>query len=106
MRRMQGYEYCLTSPSYEIILNIAAINIFLDIGCAILRLDYIVKMILGLRDTIPEKLFQRGRSGTMLTIEQYISQMKKKEKVDEFDFKNHADNMAAVMKCVVEYFNA
>lgn len=105
MRRMQGYEYCLTSPSYEIILNIAASNIFLDIGCAILRLDYIVKMILGLRDTIPEKLFQRGRSGTMLTIEQYISQMKKKEKVDEFDFKNHADNMAAVMKCVVEYFN-
>ncbi|WP_196599091.1 hypothetical protein [Pectinatus frisingensis] len=41
----------------------------------------------------------------MLTVEQYISQMKKKEKLDEFDFKNHAENMAAVMKCVVEYFN-
>lgn len=41
----------------------------------------------------------------MLTVEQYISQMKKKEKIDEFDFKNHAENMAAVMKCVVEYFN-
>jgi len=41
----------------------------------------------------------------MLTIEQYISQMKKKDKLDEFDFKNHAENMAAVMKCVVEYFN-
>lgn len=41
----------------------------------------------------------------MLTVEQYISQMKKKEKLDEFDFKNHAENMAAVMNCVVEYFN-
>ena len=41
----------------------------------------------------------------MLTVEQYISRMKKKEKLDEFDFKNHAENMAAVMKCVVEYFD-
>ncbi|QDR81317.1 hypothetical protein [Sporomusa termitida] len=41
----------------------------------------------------------------MLTVEQYIFQMKKKEKIDEFDFKKHAENMAAVMKCVVEYFN-
>lgn len=41
----------------------------------------------------------------MLTVEQYITQMKKKDKLDEFDFKNHAENMAAVMKCVVEYFN-
>lgn len=41
----------------------------------------------------------------MLTIKQYISQMKKMEKVDEFNFKNHEENMAAVMKCVVEYFN-
>lgn len=41
----------------------------------------------------------------MLTVEQYITQMKKKEKLDEFDFKKHAENMAAVMKWVVEYFN-
>jgi len=41
----------------------------------------------------------------MLTVEQYITQMKKKEKLDEFDFKNHAENMATVMKCVVDYFN-
>ena len=48
-------------------------------------MDNIVKMIPGLRDTIPPNLFQRGRSGTMLTIEKYIPKMKKKEKVDEFD---------------------
>lgn len=47
---------------------------------------------------------QKGER-SMLTVEQYISQMKKKEKLDEFDFKNHAENMAAVMKWVVEYFN-
>lgn len=41
----------------------------------------------------------------MLTVEQYITQMKRKEKLDEFDFKNHAENMASVVKCVVEYFN-
>ena len=31
----------------------------------------------------------------MLTIEQYISKMKKKDKLDEFNFQNHAENMAA-----------
>ena len=41
----------------------------------------------------------------MLTIEQYISQMKKKDKLDEFNFKNHAENMTAVIKYVMEYFN-
>ena len=41
----------------------------------------------------------------MLTVEQYITQMKRKDKLDEFDFKNHAENMATVVKCVVEYFN-
>jgi hypothetical protein len=41
----------------------------------------------------------------MLTVEQYISQMKKKDKLDEFNFKNHAENMAAVISYVMEYFN-
>lgn len=41
----------------------------------------------------------------MLTVEQYITQMKKKDKLDEFEFKKHAENMASVMKYVVEYFN-
>lgn len=41
----------------------------------------------------------------MLTVEQYITQMKKKDSLDEFNFKNHAENMAAVMKYVVDYFN-
>jgi len=41
----------------------------------------------------------------MLTIEQYISQMKKKDKLDEFNFKNHAENMATVIRYVMEYFN-
>ena len=33
----------------------------------------------------------------MLTIEQYISQMKKKDKLDEFNFINHAENMTTVI---------
>jgi hypothetical protein len=41
----------------------------------------------------------------MLTVEQYIAQMKKKDKLDEFNFANHAENLATVMKYVVEYFN-
>lgn len=41
----------------------------------------------------------------MLTIEQYISQMKKKDKLDEFNFQNHAENMTAVIKYVMDYFN-
>ena len=41
----------------------------------------------------------------MLTIEQYISQMKKKDKFDEFNFQNHAENMTTVIKYVMEYFN-
>ncbi|MGF7050744.1 hypothetical protein J2T13_005294 [Paenibacillus sp. DS2015] len=41
----------------------------------------------------------------MLTIEQYITKMKKKDKLDEFDFKNHAENMSTVLKYVMEYFN-
>ncbi|MNO27926.1 hypothetical protein D3C76_178120 [compost metagenome] len=42
----------------------------------------------------------------MLTVEQYISKMKKKDKLDEFNFKNHAENMTTVIKYVMDYFNA
>jgi len=42
----------------------------------------------------------------MLTIEQYISQMKKKDKLDEFNFQNHAENMTKVIKYVMDYFNS
>ncbi|MGE5474794.1 MAG: hypothetical protein ACM3UU_11295 [Ignavibacteriales bacterium] len=41
----------------------------------------------------------------MLTVEEYISQMKKKDKVDEFNFQNHAENMTAIIKYVMDYFN-
>jgi hypothetical protein len=37
----------------------------------------------------------------MLTIEQHIAQMKKKDKLDEFNFMNHAENIATVMKYAV-----
>lgn len=41
----------------------------------------------------------------MLTVEQYIIKMKKKDKLDEFNFKNHAENMTTVLKYVMDYFN-
>ncbi|WP_010249538.1 hypothetical protein [Acetivibrio cellulolyticus] len=41
----------------------------------------------------------------MLTVEQYILQMKKKDKIDEFNFQNHAENMTTVIKYVMDYFN-
>lgn len=41
----------------------------------------------------------------MLTVEQYISQMKRKDKLDEFNFQNHAENMTMVIKYVMDYFN-
>lgn len=41
----------------------------------------------------------------MLTIEEYISSRKKKDKLDEFDFQKHSENMGAVIKYVMEYFN-
>lgn len=41
----------------------------------------------------------------MLTVEQYIAQMKKKEKIDEFNFSNHAENMTTIIKFVMDYFN-
>lgn len=41
----------------------------------------------------------------MLTIEEYISGRKKKDKLDEFDFQKHSENMAQVIQYVTEYFN-
>lgn len=41
----------------------------------------------------------------MLTIEEYIACMKKKNKLDEFDFKNHTENMTAIINYVMDYFN-
>lgn len=40
-----------------------------------------------------------------LRVEEHISQMKKKEKLDEFNLKNHAQNMASVISYAMEYFN-
>lgn len=41
----------------------------------------------------------------MLAVEEYILQMKKKDKLDEFDFRNHAENMTKVIGYVMNYFN-
>jgi len=38
----------------------------------------------------------------VLTIEEYIASRKKKDKLDEFDFKKHSENMGAVIKYVME----
>ena len=41
----------------------------------------------------------------MQKIEEYIAQRKKKDKLDEFDFKNHSENMAKVIQYIADYFN-
>ncbi len=41
----------------------------------------------------------------MLTIDEYIAKMKKADKMDEFDYLKQSDNMAAVIKYVMAYFN-
>ena len=41
----------------------------------------------------------------MIAIEEYITQRKKKDKLDEFDFQKHSENMAKVIQYVTEYFN-
>ncbi|MEB5453678.1 hypothetical protein, partial [Virgibacillus pantothenticus] len=41
----------------------------------------------------------------MLKIEEYISMRKRKEKINEFDFTKHSDNMGEIIKFVSEYFN-
>ena len=41
----------------------------------------------------------------MLKLEEYISKRKKEDRIDEFDFKKHSENMASVIKYVTDYFN-
>ena len=41
----------------------------------------------------------------MLTIEDYIVSRKKKDKLDEFDFQRHSENMGKVIQYVSDYFN-
>jgi len=41
----------------------------------------------------------------MLTIDEYIAKMKKSNKIDEFDYTKQSENMTAVMKYVMSYFN-
>lgn len=41
----------------------------------------------------------------MLTIDEYIAKMKKSDKLDEFDYSKQSENMSAVMKYVMAYFN-
>ena len=41
----------------------------------------------------------------MLTIDEYIAKMKKADKLNEFDYLRISENMSAVMKYVMSYFN-
>jgi hypothetical protein len=41
----------------------------------------------------------------MLTVDEYIAKMKKADKLDEFDYLKISENMSAVMKYVMAYFN-
>jgi hypothetical protein len=41
----------------------------------------------------------------VLSIEDYIASRKKKDKLDEFDFKKHSENMGVVIQYVMDYFN-
>ncbi|MEW8994385.1 hypothetical protein [Clostridium sp.] len=41
----------------------------------------------------------------MLSLIEYISKRKNEDKIDEFDFKKHSENMASVIKYVTDYFN-
>lgn len=41
----------------------------------------------------------------MLKLEEYIVKRKKEDKIDEFDFKKHSENMANIIKYVTDYFN-
>jgi len=41
----------------------------------------------------------------MLTIEEYIASRKKKDKLNEFNFQNHSENMQIVIQYVMDYFN-
>ena len=41
----------------------------------------------------------------MFKVEEYIAKRKKEDKIDEFDFKKHSENMASIIKYVTDYFN-
>ncbi|MGY5239183.1 hypothetical protein [Clostridium tertium] len=41
----------------------------------------------------------------MLKLEEYIFKRKREDKLDEFDFKKHSENMANIIKYVTDYFN-
>lgn len=41
----------------------------------------------------------------MLAIEEYIAKRKKKDNLNEFDFKLHSENMSTVIQYVMDYFN-
>ena len=41
----------------------------------------------------------------MFKLEEYIAKRKKEDKIDEFDFKKHSENMASIIKYVTDYFN-
>lgn len=41
----------------------------------------------------------------MLTIDEYIAKMKRADKIDEFDYSKKPENMSAIMKYVMAYFN-
>lgn len=41
----------------------------------------------------------------MLKLEEYIVKRKKEDKIDEFDFKRHSENMASIITYVTDYFN-
>lgn len=41
----------------------------------------------------------------MLTIDEFILQKKKKDKLNEFNFEKHTENMSTVIQYVMEYFN-
>lgn len=41
----------------------------------------------------------------MFKLEEYIVKRKKEDKINEFDFKKHSENMASIIKYVTDYFN-
>lgn len=41
----------------------------------------------------------------MFKVEEYIAKRKKEDKIDEFDFKKHSEEMASIIKYVTDYFN-
>ena len=41
----------------------------------------------------------------MLSVEEYIAKRKKKDNLNEFDFKLHSENMSTVIQYVMDYFN-